>query len=465
MKILHYALGFPPYRSGGLTKFCVDLMIQQAAEGHTVAMLWPGQMGFINQKVAIKKHKNVKLSGQDILSFEVINPLPVSFDEGIVDVAAFTQNVEAETYRRLIDDFQPDVIHVHTLMGIHKSFLESAKENKIRLIFTAHDFFPICPKVTLFRHGAVCDCVQNCENCGVCNATALSLNKIKILQSPLYRVLKDSILIKRLRKQHRDNYLNETESDDSVSCVKESKEYKRLRNHYYSLLKLMDIIHYNSSVTKEVYESFFSLPNSCVLNITHLDICDNRKIKEFSNDKLHIRYLGPNGGGKGFFLLKAALDKLWKERQNFCLDVHFTPKELSPYMNIHNRYSYAELEQILGESDILVVPSIWYETFGFTVLEALSYGVPVVVSETVGAKDIMAENVGVIVKNISSQRLYETLKNITQDNLKKMNKNIVEKQAIMEITDMSELIEQECYGWMQNKIIKKSISERWNNAE
>ena len=55
MRILHYALGFPPYRSGGLTKWCVDLMIQQAKEGHCVAMLWPGQMGMLNKKIAIKK--------------------------------------------------------------------------------------------------------------------------------------------------------------------------------------------------------------------------------------------------------------------------------------------------------------------------------------------------------------------------------------------------------------------------
>ncbi|WP_418895929.1 hypothetical protein [Sellimonas intestinalis] len=30
-----------------------------------------------------------------------------------------------------------------------------------------------------------------------------------------------------------------------------------------------------------------------------------------------------------------------------------------------------------------------YKTFGFTVLEALSYGVPVLVSENVGAKDLL----------------------------------------------------------------------------
>lgn len=301
MKILHYALGFPPYRSGGLTKLCVDLMVQQVKEGHTVAMLWPGQMGFINQKVAIKKHENVKLSGQDILSFEVINPLPVSFDEGIADIASFTQNVEAEAYKRLLDSFQPDVIHVHTLMGLHKGFLEAAKDKNIRLVFTAHDFFSICPKVTMFRHGAVCDCVQTCENCGICNATALSLNKIKILQSPIYRKLKDSSIVKKLRKQHRDGYLSESTTNDTADPAGTADDYKKLRNYYYSLLKLMDMIHYNSSVTKKVYESVFNLRNSCVIGITHSDIRDNRKEKVYSTGKLRIRYLGPMGGAKGFF--------------------------------------------------------------------------------------------------------------------------------------------------------------------
>ncbi|MGO4930972.1 glycosyltransferase [Streptococcus alactolyticus] len=447
MKILHYALGFPPYRSGGLTKFCVDLMVQQAKEGHTVAMLWPGQMGFIKQKVAIKKHENVKLSGQDIQSFEVINPLPVSFDEGIADIAAFTKNVEAEAYRRLLDSFQPDVIHVHTLMGLHRSFLEAAKHKKIRLVFTAHDFFPICPKVTMFRHGAVCDCVQDCESCGVCNATALSLNKIKILQSHIYRELKDSKIVKKLRKQHRNGYLSESTANDTVAPVGTADDYKKLRNYYYSLLKLMDMIHYNSSVTKKVYESVFDLPNSRIVVITHSDIKDNRKKKDYSTGKLRIRYLGPMGGGKGFFLLRAALDELWSKQQNFRLDVHFTPIEMSPYIKVHDRYTYTELEKIFDETDVLVAPSIWYETFGFTVLEALSYGVPVIISGNVGAKDILVQGAGVVIENIDAQKLFTTLQNITPNKLRAMNEIIVDKQTIMQIENMSRQIETSCYGW------------------
>lgn len=447
MKILHYALGFPPYRSGGLTKLCVDLMAQQAKEGHTVAMLWPGQMGFVNQKVAIKKHENVKLNGQDILSFEVINPLPVPFDEGIADITAFIKNVEAEAYRQLLDSFQPDVIHVHTLMGLHKSFLEAAREKKIRLVFTAHDFFPICPKVTMFRHGAVCDCVQDCEDCGVCNATALSMNKIKILQSPIYRELKDSEIVKKLRKQHRDGYLSESTADDTANPVGTADNYKKLRNYYYSLLQLMDMIHYNSSVTKKVYESFFDLPNSCIVVITHSDIKDNRKVKDYSNDCLRIRYLGAQSGAKGYQLLKSALDELWSKQQNFCLDVHFTPIEMSPYIKVHNRYSYTELEKIFDETDVLVTPSIWYETFGFTVLEALSYGVPVIISGNVGAKDILVQRAGVVIEDIDAQKLFTTLQDITLVKLRAMNEIIVDKQMIMQIEDMSRQIETYCYGW------------------
>lgn len=447
MKILHYALGFPPYRSGGLTKFCVDLMVQQAAEGHTVAMLWPGQMRFIGKKTIIKKRKNVELKTRSLQSFEIINPLPISFDEGIADIHAFTKGAGKGTYDKFLDAFRFDVIHVHTLMGIHKDFLRAARDRNIRLVFTAHDFFPICPKVTLFRHGAVCQSTRDCKECGVCNSTALSLNKIKLLQSPLYRKLKDSPMIKKLRKKHRDGYLSETTAGDSERPVGTAEEYRSLRNYYYSLLKLMDVIHYNSSVTKMVYESVFELPNSRILGITHSDIIDNRRIKDYSDGKLRIRYLGPQSGAKGFFLLKEALDEVWREQQNFCLDIHFMPTEMSPYIRVHSQYSYEELEAIFNETDILVAPSIWFETFGFTVLEALSYGVPVMISGNVGAKDILAEGTGIVIEDITPQKLCTAVRSVTQDQLKKMNRAIMERQSIMQIECMATQIEKLCYGW------------------
>ena len=76
----------------------------------------------------------------------------------------------------------------------------------------------------------------------------------------------------------------------------------------------MDIIHYNSSVTKSVYEAVFDLPKNCIVTITHADITDNRRIKKFSDDQLHIRYLGPQSGAKGYIFIKRSVRPIVGEK-------------------------------------------------------------------------------------------------------------------------------------------------------
>ena len=444
MRILHYSLGFPPYRSGGLTKFCLDLMIEQKNEGDEVALLWPGQMGFIDKRIKIKKRSEYLASKQKIMSFELINPLPISFDEGIRNFDKFTLKGNKDAFFDFLISFQPDVIHLHTLMGIHKEFLEVAKSLNIKLVFTAHDFFPICPKVTLFRNGKICDSVGNCKKCASCNSTALSINKIKILQSPIYRILKDSILVKKMRKAHRDNYLSDSNNIEIVECGSYI-EYVDLRDYYYTMLLMMDIIHFNSTITKKNYEKYFDLPNSAIIPVSHSSIKNNCKIKNYNHDKLKIRYLGPASKAKGFYLLKECLDDIWKERQNFVLDIHFDPIEKSEYMNIHERYNYDELNNIFDETDVLLVPSILYETFGFTALEGLSFGVPVIVSDTVGAQDILMDKFGIIVNNITKENLKKVFENLSFEDLKNMNQSIVNLFKVISIEDVSILIKKMCY--------------------
>ena len=127
--------------------------------------------------------------------------------------------------------------------------------------------------------------------------------------------------------------------------------------------------------------------------------------------------------------------------------MHFTPTEMSPYIKIHERYTYRDLKNIFDETDVLVCPSIWYETFGYTVLEALSYGVPVIISGTVGAKDILEDGAGIVVDDITSEKLCAVFQKLTAKELREMNKTILAKQNIMQITDMAELLEKICYEW------------------
>ena len=94
---------------------------------------------------------------------------------------------------------------------------------------------------------------------------------------------------------------------------------------------------------------------------------------------------------------------------------------------------------------MLIAPSVWYETFGYTVLEALSFGVPVIITKNVGAKDILAEGAGIVIEDVKGNQLYETLKNLNAETLQSMNKNILEKQEILTLKDMSNRIEKYCY--------------------
>ncbi|MDU0350271.1 glycosyltransferase, partial [Enterococcus sp. 3MOLP] len=61
-------------------------------------------------------------------------------------------------------------------------------------------------------------------------------------------------------------------------------------------------------------------------------------------------------------------------------------------VEVLGKYSPIQKKEVFNNIDILIVPSKCKETFGLVVLEALSLGTPVLVSENVGAKDLLEEN-------------------------------------------------------------------------
>ena len=398
MRIIHYFLGFPPFRTGGLTKYAFDLMIAQKQCGDEVIALWPGKIGFIGNKVSFRKHADVL----GIQNIEIINPLPVSLDEGILDISSYIKPTEKGTFVVFLNNARPDVIHIHTLMGLYSEFVEAAKELNIKTIFTTHDYFGICPKVTLYRKGKVCSDDNGCEECVKCNQSALSLQKIVVMQSPIYRFVKDLKLVRKLRNRHRAVFFNEENSvdNDIVTSEVSANEYIKLRKYYTKMLEMMGMIHFNSTVSETIYKKYIIPQQSRVLTITHKNIADHREEATWKwTGKLRITCLSPAKPYKGFSVLRNALDLLWEEgRRDITLNVYSPVDNPTSYMNVkENGFTQEELPSIFKETDILVAPSIWYETFGFTVLEAVSFGIPVIVSENVGAKDVIGDG-GIVVK-------------------------------------------------------------------
>lgn len=428
MKILHYFLGFPPYRTGGLTKYSFDLMTSQAKGGDQVFALWPGKMN--GKKTAVSKGKQIA----GVTGFELINPLPVALDEGVRDFDAFTKPCDAAVYVDFLKHLQPDVIHIHTLMGLHKEFIDAAQHLGIRTVFTSHDYYGICPKVTLYRNGQPCD-GSNCKNCIACNQTALSLKKITLMQSPLYRFLKNSPIVKFLRKRHRSAFFGEeTVSEiamEEAEAEKLADGYGALRNYYLDMLSRVDMIHFNSRLTESVYTRCFTPKASRVIPITHRDIRDMRDLPHKDAPVLRITCLAPAKPFKGYAVMKEALDRLWATgKRDFVLNMYGPVPEVAPYMQVQEAgFDHSQLPEIMAQTDVLLAVSVWYETFGFTVLEALSFGVPVIVSDHVGAADIVG-NGGRIIPASSADALAEAITALTPEALSEMREAIKKELTI-----------------------------------
>ncbi len=452
MKILHYFLGFPPYRSGGLTAFAVNLMQTQAKQGNAVFALWPGTMPLYGNRVSIL-HKGIC---DGITSYELISPLPVPLDEGIAQPEYFMKKCDAGIYRMFLENLAPDVIHIHTLMGIHLEFFQVAKELKIRMVFTTHDYFGICPKVTLYKNGA-CDNDHYCKDCINCNLTALSMNKIKILQSPLYRGLKNTALVKKLRKGHRTAFEDAQENTippEEDTAHSTGRMYRQLRSYYISMLQLVDVIHCNSTVARDVYTRFLPEGKCRLLSISNQEINDHRNNPKVTSDKIRLVYLSPAKAFKGYGLIRQVLDEMWNSGlHNFELHIYTSLPNPMPYMKVSpDGYQRSDLPEIFSQADVLLAPSIWYETFGFTVLEALSFGVPVIVSDHVGAKDVIGDG-GIIIPANSASALKDAILSLSAERCAEFRKNI---QKNVKIKTWLEYVQenQTLYKANENEVLK-----------
>ncbi|MCM1272085.1 MAG: glycosyltransferase [Clostridium sp.] len=445
MKIVHYFLGFPPYRTGGLTKLAVDLMHEQAKAGHTVCALWPGKISLIGRDVRIVHRGKTG----DIDSYELVNPVPVSLDKGILEPERFIATKRHPVYDKFFRELAPDVIHVHTLMGLHEAFFTAAKRYGIRMVYTTHDYFGICLKAYLYTNRSTCGTCGKGMNCMQCNMDGLSYKKIVLLQSPLYRTLKDAPLVRMARKKYlgkksnikmKDNALD---ADETEEIRRRAEQYSILIRYYRRLFSYIDFFHFNSSTAKKIYTDIIPGLKGKVITITHADIADRRKERTYSDACIRYTMLAPAKVHKGFDVVRKAMNELWQEgKRNFSLTLYTEPDRVEPYMNIHRHgYSYGDLEKIFDETDVLLVPSVWYETFGFTVLEAISYGVPVIVTDHVGARDIMGEG-GAVISAGSYLELKYLLETLDAKQLQTWNAAVLAIDGIKTMPKLAEEIEE-----------------------
>ena len=156
----------------------------------------------------------------------------------------------------------------------------------------------------------------------------------------------------------------------------------------------------------------------------------NKRKVFLRNNTMNILFLGRIHKKKGIEILLEALSKIVnkvnfqftlvgsgdKEYKNYIFKM-IDDKNLGSYCNITGYVSSSIKREIYNKTDLFILPS-YGENFGIAVVEAMSFGIPVIVSNKVGIFDSIVNNQAGLVVNNSVDELVEAIKFI--NNKKKL---------------------------------------------
>jgi glycosyltransferase involved in cell wall biosynthesis len=240
--------------------------------------------------------------------------------------------------KRLIGDFHPDIIHVHnTLPLISASIYWTAAQLGIPIVQTLHNFRLMCPQGMFLRDGKICeDCLGHLPWRGV------------------------------VRKCYRQSVAQSAVIAGALSVHRLCGTYESKVTAYIALNNFCRNKFLDAGIPKD---KIFIKPN-------FVDIPPHeRKISDRG------LFVGRLSAEKGVEILTQALHKLNK----VSIDVIGTGPLSSlvsdhAYVRYHGWKNSDQVYEKMRSASYLIMPSIWYENFPRTLVEAFACGLPVIAS-------------------------------------------------------------------------------------
>ena len=194
MNILHYSLGLAPQRSGGLPKYATDLMMEQSKR-HRVSLLYPSGYRPFRRRIVFHKGKK----HHQIQTFSLRNTFPIPLLFGIKSPTDFLskRSFRSKDMEALFESIQPDVFHVHTLMGLPIELLEFFSSKGVKQVYSSHDYFGICPKVNFIDHREQVCSTPSQETCSACNESSSSTLFLRLRNSSIALQAKNNPFLRR----------------------------------------------------------------------------------------------------------------------------------------------------------------------------------------------------------------------------------------------------------------------------
>ncbi|MCC8423962.1 glycosyltransferase family 4 protein [Mucilaginibacter sp. UR6-11] len=285
-----------------------------------------------------------------------------SLTAGVKVLTKSIYSTEAQkNLERLLTDVKIDFAHINVIHHyITPTILKILKDRNIPIIWTLHEYTPICPESTFISHDQVC---ERCFGGAFYNCVTHSCKKGSYLASTVAAL-----------ENYVHEYLNYYALVDYYICPS-AFVYNKFKQFNFQTNKLVQLYHgYDYTGIEAVKQNPLLFNERYIVFVGRLEKIKGahtvlNAIKSCPN--IHLKIIGTG-------TQEAAL-KEFKETHQLS-NVAFMGKK-----------SKHETLQIINGSDFLICASEWYEVLGFTVVEAMALGKPVIGS-AIGAVPEMVIN-------------------------------------------------------------------------
>lgn len=177
--MLNWPKAYDGATKGGIAGYTQALALELTRRGHRVSTIASGTAYTPASGRAGKRHKDrpgpcaphrhadwMGMGVYEIINSPVLAPSLLQFNEPLAEVSS--PELEA-AFAQILKIEKPDVLHVQSLEGFSLGCLDVARTAGCRVVYSLHNYHPLCPQVYLMQgHRTLCTDYNGgraCENC------------------------------------------------------------------------------------------------------------------------------------------------------------------------------------------------------------------------------------------------------------------------------------------------------------
>ncbi|MBK7643625.1 MAG: glycosyltransferase [Planctomycetes bacterium] len=402
MKILLVSHGYPPRAQGGTEQYTAELARGLAREGHSVDVF------AARKEISLPDLSWQESQVEGVRLHELVNNL---FHESFEQT--WSQERVAARFAERLARVGPQVVHFQHLLYWSFECAGAAAASGARVYFTLHDDWLSCPRFGQRRHpdGGLCERVDF-ERCGTC------LSDFKFAQSPLERGVGRALAgIRSLsgldlgplaRRAGRAGGAGGVAAPDPQRARDFASAARvRMQDARERVLPAVRRFFAPSRFLRERFVSEWGLEEERVLHLPFgFERASQPVPRSEHSGPLRIAFLGALIQTKGpQLLLEAwgALDPALRARAQLHL---FGPRGHEPEFQaqldqlaqacgaqLAGPLARADVPALLARTDLLVVPSLWWENSPLVIQEALVARTPLLVADKGGMAELVEPGV------------------------------------------------------------------------